>query len=222
MRVLFLEDVEGVAQGGEVKDVKMGFARNYLIPKQLATPVTRGALRQVVRLKKEANATRLKMMTNMRALGEELDGTQVNVEMRAGTSGRLYGSVTTAIVAEKLSEKVEREIDRRSISIPDSIREVGSYELRVRLHQEVEAKITLLVYPAGTDPAEFAETVLKEAAEASKVKVEEEAAAEDQVAAEASVEEQVVGSAPAEEQSMTKGPDDEAAAGDATEASESK
>ena len=220
MRVLFLEDVEGVAQGGEVKDVKMGFARNYLIPKQLATPVTRGALRQVVRLKKEANATRLKMMTNMRALGEELDGTQVNVEMRAGTSGRLYGSVTTAIVAEKLSEKVEREIDRRSISIPDSIREVGSYELRVRLHQEVEAKITLLVYPAGTDPAEFAETVLKEAAESSKV--EEEAAAEDQVAAEASVEEQVAGSAPAEEQSMTKGPDDEAAAGDATEASESK
>lgn len=220
MRVLFLEDVEGVAQGGEVKDVKMGFARNYLIPKQLATRVTRDALRQVVRLKKEADATRLKMMTDMRALGEELDGTQVNVEMRAGTSGRLYGSVTTAIVAEKLSEKVEREIDRRSISIPDSIREVGSYELRVRLHQEVEAKIALLVYPAGTDPAEFAETVLKEAAESSKV--EEEAAAEDQVAAEASVEEQVAGSAPAEEQSMTEGPDDEAAAGDATEASESK
>ena len=220
MRVLFLEDVEGVAQGGEVKDVKRGFARNYLIPQQLATPATRDSLQQVVRLKKDADATRLKRMTDMRALGEELDGAQVNVEMRAGTGGRLYGSVTNAIVAEKLSEKVEREIDRRTISIPDSIREVGSYELRVRLHQEVEATIALLVYPAGTDPVEFAETVLKEAAEASKA--EEEAAAEDQVAAEASVEEQVVESAPAEEQSKAEGPDDEAAEGDATEASESK
>jgi large subunit ribosomal protein L9 len=223
MRVLFLEDVEGVAQGGEVKDVKRGFARNYLIPKRLATPATRDSMQRAERLGKQADSTRLKRLTDMRALSEELNGAQVNVEMRAGASGRLYGSVTNAIVAAKLSELTEQEIDRRSIEIPDSIRKVGRYELRVLLHSEVDANIALLVYPAGTDPAEFAEALLKEAEE-KKQKEEEEGDddAGDQVTPEASIEEQAVGDAPAEEQSMAEAPDDEAAAGDATEESEGK
>ena len=158
MRVVFLEDVTGVAQGGDVKEVKAGFARNYLIPKRLATPITKDALQRVERLKKEAEATRTKTLADMKDLREALDGAQLNVEMRAGASGRLYGSVTNAIVAEGLAKIAEREIDRRTISIPESIREVGLFDLRIRLHAEVEADIKLLVHPAGTDPVEFLES----------------------------------------------------------------
>ena len=156
MKMLFLEDVSGVALGGEVKDVKNGFARNYLIPKKLAVPATRDALQRVGRLKTQAEDQRLKTLADMKSLGEELDGTQVNIEMRSGTSGRLYGSVTNAVVAAELSKLTGREIDRRTIQIPESIREIGSHQASVRLHHEVTATISLLVYPAGTDPEEMA------------------------------------------------------------------
>ena len=123
MRVLFLEDVDGVALGGEIKEVKRGFARNYLLPKGLATLATGDALQRVERLKRQAETVRLKTLTDMRALSEELNGAQVNVEMRAGATGRLYGSVTNALVAAALSEITGRETDRRIIEIPESIRE---------------------------------------------------------------------------------------------------
>ena len=152
MRVVFLEDVAGVANGGEVKEVKNGFARNYLIPKNLAVPASHNALQRVERLKKEADTTRVKLLTDMSALAEELNGVQVQVEMRAGTGGRLYGSVTNAIVAEQLQDVIGREIDRRLIEIPDPIRELGTFDVSVRLHPEVQAAISVLVYASGTDP----------------------------------------------------------------------
>jgi large subunit ribosomal protein L9 len=155
MRVVFLEDVSGVAQGGDVKEVKNGFARNFLIPKSLATPATHNALQRVERLKKQADETRLKVLADTRALAEALDGVQVNIEMRTGASGRLYGSVTSAMIANELSELTEREIDRRTVQLPESIRELGTFDINLRLHPEVEAGVKVLVYAAGTDP--FAE-----------------------------------------------------------------
>ena len=200
MRVVFLEDVTGVAQGGEVKEVKPGFARNYLIPKRLATPVTTDALQRVKRLKRQAEETRVKVLTDMRALSEQMSGTRVNVEMRTGASGRLYGSVTNAIVAAELSKMTGREIDRRTIELGDSIREVGTYDVRLRLHADVEANISLLVHPMGTDPAEFLAS-LEEKAEAVGEEEPAEAVAEEQPA-EAVAEEQpaeaVAGEQPAE------------------------
>lgn len=152
MRVLFLEDVMGVALGGEIKEVKNGFARNYLIPKSLATPATKDALQRISKVSKGAEERRLKTLADMKSLGEELDGSRINVEMRAGASGRLYGSVTTMVVAEELQKLTEREIDRRSINISDSIREIGIHSATVRLHPEILANISILVYPSGTDP----------------------------------------------------------------------
>ena len=155
MRVVFLEDVSGVAQGGDVKEVKNGFARNYLIPKSLAVPATHNALQRVAKLARQAGVTRVRQLSDMKALAEELQGRQVSVEMRAGTSGRLYGSVTNTIVAEALSELTEKDIDRRMIEIPEAIRELGLYDLGVTLHPEVEATIKVLVYPIGSDPEDM-------------------------------------------------------------------
>jgi large subunit ribosomal protein L9 len=152
VRVVFVEDVPGVAHGGDIKSVKPGFARNYLLPQKLAIPATADALKRAERLKKQAEATRLKRLEDLKALAQALEGQQVKIEARAGAAGRLYGSVTTMQVAAQLSTMIGREVDKRTVQMADAIRQVGVFPAKVRLHPEVEATVTLLVYPAGTDP----------------------------------------------------------------------
>ena len=159
MKVVFLEDVPGVAQGGDIKEVKNGFARNYLIPKSLATPATHNAVQRVQKLQSQAQVARVKRLEDMKELAAEFDGSQINVEMRAGSSGRLYGSVTNAMIADKIAELTEREIDRRVVQLDEPIRELGSYDLTLRLHAEVEAGVSVLVYPTGVTPEEFIESL---------------------------------------------------------------
>jgi len=155
MRVVFLEDVAGVARGGDVKEVKNGFARNYLIPKSLAVPATHNALQRVEKLSRSAGVNRIKLLDDMKQLAEAIEGTQIDVEMRAGSSGRLYGSVTNAIIAESLSELTDSEIDRRTIEIPEPIRDLGIYDLVVRLHPEVKTNIKVVVHETEVDPMEM-------------------------------------------------------------------
>ena len=152
MRVVFLEDVAGVAQGGDVKEVKNGFARNYLIPQNLAVPATHNALQRIKRLAREAEQVRLKRLNDMKELAAALNEARVKVEMRAGTSGRLYGSVTSAIIADELSKMVDGEIDRRTVLLDEPIRDLGLYDVRLRLHSEVDAEVQVLVYAMGSDP----------------------------------------------------------------------
>ena len=174
MRVVFLEDVPGVAQGGDVKEVKNGFARNYLIPKSLATPANHNALQRVEKLRRQADVGRVRRLEDMRELASEIAGIQISVEMRAGSSGRLYGSVTNAVIAQQLGELTAKEIDRRTVELADPIRELGVYDVTLRLHAEIEAGISVLVHPPGTTPEEFAEA-LRAAEEAAQA---EAAAAE--------------------------------------------
>ena len=159
MRVVFLQDVEGVAQGGDVKEVKNGFARNYLIPQNFAVPATHNALQRVRQYSEQAEKTRLRMLQDMRELSETLNGMRIDVEMRAGARGQLYGSVTNAIIADKLSVMSDREIDRRGIEVEEPIRQLGSFNVNVRLHSEVQAQIQVLVYPTGTTADEWLQSL---------------------------------------------------------------
>lgn len=152
MRVVFLEDVAGVALGGDVKEVKNGFARNYLIPKNLAVPATHNALQQIQSIAQRSEEERVQTLTDVRAVAEALEGTLINIEMRSGVNNRLYGSVTNAVLADELSKITSREIDRRTIILPEPIRELGLFEVTLRLHPEVEVPISVLVYPIGADP----------------------------------------------------------------------
>jgi large subunit ribosomal protein L9 len=165
MRVVFLEDVTGVANGGDIREVKNGFARNYLFPKSLAVPATHNALQGVKKLRGEADDTRLKTLSDMKALAKELDGVKITVDMRAGTGGRLYGSVTNTMIAEQLSTLTGREIDRHSVAISDAFRELGLFDVKLRLHPEVEAQISVLVYATGTDPEEILAALAESEAE---------------------------------------------------------
>jgi len=145
MKVVFLEDVYGVAKGGDVKEVKNGFARNYLIPQNLAVPASHDALLRVTSLAEKADNERVKIMSDMQELADSINGSEISIEMRSGSNGRLYGSVNTALIAAELSKTSEREIDRKFISINDPIRELGEFEIGIRLHPEVNASIKLSV-----------------------------------------------------------------------------
>ncbi|MEC8986862.1 MAG: 50S ribosomal protein L9 [Chloroflexota bacterium] len=155
MRVVFIEDVEGVAFGGEVKEVKNGFARNYLIPKNLAAPATHNNLQRIHKLTKNAAVTRAHRLDEMKNLAGTLDGSEITIEMRAGANNRLYGSVTGTMVADALAEKTGIPIERRLVQLDDPIREVGTYEVPLRLYAEINASITVIVYATGTDPFEM-------------------------------------------------------------------
>ena len=208
MRVVFLEDVAGVAQGGDVKEVKNGFARNYLIPKNYAVPATHNALQRVKQYAEQAEKTRLKLLQDMRELSETLNGKRVSVEMRAGASGQLYGSVTNAIIADKLGEMSDREIDRRSIEIASPIRQLGSFDVTVRLHPEVQAHIDVLVHPTGMDPDEWLKSLEPDAGDDADAAEESAAGGEAAVAA---AEESAAEAATAAENSVEGEPESAAA-----------
>ena len=175
MRVVFLEDVPGVAQGGDVKEVKNGFARNYLIPKNLATPATHNALQRIAKLQRSAEVTRVRRLEDMKDLAAELDGAQISVEMRAGSTGRLYGSVTAAIIAARLAELTEKEIDRRSVTLNEPIRDLGEFDLTLDLHPDVRAGVSVLVYPTGTTAEDFAKSLRAAEEAAAQAAAEAEA-----------------------------------------------
>lgn len=153
---MFIEDVEGVALGGEVKEVKNGFARNYLIPKNLAAPATHNNLQRIHKLTKDAAVSRAHRLDEMQTLATSLDGSEITIEMRAGANNRLYGSVTGTMVADALSEEKGIPIERRLVQLDDPIREVGTYDVPLRLFADVNASIKVTVYATGTDPFEMA------------------------------------------------------------------
>ncbi|MCH9011355.1 MAG: 50S ribosomal protein L9 [Chloroflexi bacterium] len=215
MRVVFLEDVAGVAQGGDVKEVKNGFARNYLIPKNLAVPATHNALQQIQSIAQRSEEERVQTLTDVRAVAEALEGTLINIEMRSGVNNRLYGSVTNAVLADELSKITSREIDRRTIILPEPIRELGLFEVTLRLHPEVEVPFSVLVYPIGADP----ETALAIARgeEVAEEPAEEAASEESAEEAVASVEDEAEEVADADDATEEE---EEDAASDEVEAEE--
>ena len=159
MKVLFLEDVEGVAHGGDVKEVKRGFAKNYLLPKSIAIAATKASLERIPKLKVEADKTRIQRLNDMKELDNEIDGLRVNLAMRSGPNGNLYGSVTNNMIASELISLSSKDIQRRMIILPESIRQLGFFEIKLNLHPEVEANISLLVHPEDVDTTEFEESL---------------------------------------------------------------
>lgn len=145
MKVVFLEDVPNVAETGEIKEVADGYGRNFLIPKKLAVLADAQAAHIVeAQLKKKA---RLQAETEaeMRELAQQLEGQEVVLKARAGAKDRLYGSITNADIAEELSKSAGLMVDKRKIELDEPIREVGSYEIAIRLTKDIIPKIKLTV-----------------------------------------------------------------------------
>lgn len=168
MKVLFLQDVRPTARAGDIKEVKNGFARNYLIPQKLAVLATTHEIERAEGLRREAEARRKAEAAEWRELVDKLKEEPVKVIVRTGPTGRLYGSVTAAMIAQEIANVVGREVDRRTITIPAPIRILGKYSIPVQFADEVEAKLDVLVEPDedSVQRIEQAKQAQAEAAEA--------------------------------------------------------
>lgn len=146
MKVILTQDVPKVGDAGTVQEVKPGFARNYLIPRGFAFAATAGSIKQVEE-RQAAEAKRIaKQEEELRGLSERIQGARVEIEVRAGEQGRLYGSVTAADVAERLTALVGEEIDRRKVDLEEPIRTLGEHEVTVRLVGRLQPTITVVAF----------------------------------------------------------------------------
>ncbi|MCH8229524.1 MAG: 50S ribosomal protein L9 [Chloroflexi bacterium] len=145
MKVLFLQDVRPTTRAGDVKEVKNGFARNYLIPQGFAVQATEHELRRAAGLRQQADDRRLQEARAWQEVADALQDEKVRIEVRTGPTGRLYGSVTNTMIAAELARMTGREIDRKGIQIPAPIRAVGDYKIPARLVEGVSATLVVEV-----------------------------------------------------------------------------
>lgn len=154
MKVLLLEDVYKLGRAGDVKKVANGYGRNYLIPQGLAVLATPGALKQVEHIRARASAQRAALNEEMSGVAEQIEGLELTFAMKAGETDKLYGSVTTQMVADSVKEKTGFEIDRRQIDA-QPIRMLGEHKVNIRLTVDLIPEITVLVHREG-EAAELA------------------------------------------------------------------
>jgi len=149
MEVVLLKEVKRLGKRGDVKRVADGYARNYLIPRGLAIPATAAARNLVA----EEAAVVERQGLDEKALAEDqaakLEKIQLVFKAKAGESGRLYGSITNAHIAERLSEKAGAEIDKRKVALEEPIKETGKTKVEIKLHPEV--KVTIIVTVEAED-----------------------------------------------------------------------
>lgn len=197
MKILFIEDVPGTAYAGDIKDVKSGFARNYLLPRKLAVLATADQMNRVNRLRSAASKRRDATEAEMKTISDSLEGVVITIEARSGRNNRLYGSITNAAVAEELGKLTGREIDRRKI-IMDPIRQLGTYQIPIKLHQGVEPMVTVAVVSPGSQDEEAEPEPTVEEVVAAIEAGEEPAVAADEPEQAAAIAEPVAGSDEAE------------------------
>ena len=145
MKVIFLHDVPPNARAGDIKDVKNGYARNFLLPRELATMATGGELKRVEGLRRDAEVRRVKEAEEWREVASKLAEETVEILVRSGPKGRLYGSVTNTMLAERLTEVSNVAIDRRGIRFESPVRMLGEYTVPIRYFEGVEGQIVLNV-----------------------------------------------------------------------------
>ena len=149
MKVLLTQDVADVGLAGEIHTVAGGYARNYLMPRGLGILATKGALKQAEDIRQAGIRRRAVERANADAQAEVIAKQQLLFSVRAGENDRLYGSVTLADIAERLAEATGFEVDRRRIQLDQPLRDLGIYDIELRLMAEVAPKFKVAVVREG-------------------------------------------------------------------------
>ncbi|WP_277212715.1 50S ribosomal protein L9 [Isoptericola croceus] len=144
-KLILTHEVTGLGEPGDVVEVKDGYARNFLIPRSLATPWTKGAESQVSAIRKARKARELSTREDAEAAAASIQSKAYTIEAQAGESGRLFGAVTTADIATAVASAGGPSVDKRKIEIGQPIKSTGVHTVSIRLHPEVSAKIELEV-----------------------------------------------------------------------------
>ncbi len=138
IELILLEDVEDLGNAGDKVNVAPGYARNYLLPKGLAEKITPGALRQIEARRERIEAKRKHDFDSATALAAKIAETEVTISMQAGDDEKLFGSVTSHLIADALKEQ-GIEIESRRIKLEEPIKELGVFSVAIKIHSEVEA-----------------------------------------------------------------------------------
>ena len=148
MKLILTQEVTGLGAAGDVVEVKDGYGRNYLVPRGLGIRWTRGGEKTIESIK-AARATRAVRDHDSAAdLKTKLEAAPVNVAVRAGEGGRLFGAVTVSEIAGAIAETSGAQVDKRTIVVANPIKSLGAHEVSVKLHDEVSATVALNVIPA--------------------------------------------------------------------------
>jgi len=145
MKLILTQEVTGLGAPGDVVEVKAGYGRNYLVPRSLAMPWTRGSEQQIEMIKRARSAREIRSLDDAREAASRLSGLRVRLQTRAGQGGRLFGSVSTADIAAAVRSAGGPELDRRKIEVANPIKTIGSHRVSVRLHPEVSATLDVEV-----------------------------------------------------------------------------
>jgi large subunit ribosomal protein L9 len=145
MKLILTQEVTGLGAPGDVVDVKAGYGRNYLVPRQLAMPWTRGSEKQIEMIKRARAAREIRSLDDAKEAASRLAGIRVRLLTRAGSGGRLFGSISTADIAAAVKSAGGPELDRRKIEVKTPIKTIGSHQVAVRLHPEVSASLDIEV-----------------------------------------------------------------------------
>jgi large subunit ribosomal protein L9 len=150
MQVIFLEDVPNIGKAGQIKEVADGYGRNYLIPNKLAAPARPQDIKDVEAQIKARARQAAKTEAEMKALAAMLEGKGITLKARAGQQDRLYGSITTADISAGLESGLSTVVDKRKIELAEPIRQLGTYDVLIRLGKDIITTIKVTVVAEET------------------------------------------------------------------------
>ena len=145
MKLILTQEVSGLGAPGDVVEVKAGYGRNYLVPRSLAMQWTRGSEQQIEMIKRGRAAREIRSLDDAREAAARLAGLRVRLQTRAGSGGRLFGSISTSDIAAAVKNAGGPELDRRKIEVQNPIKTVGTHRVGVRLHPDVSATLDIEV-----------------------------------------------------------------------------
>ena len=148
MKLILTQEVDGLGAAGDVVEVKDGYGRNYLVPRGLGIRWTRGGEKTIESIKTARASRAARDEDHAKEIATKLQANPVNVKVRAGEGGRLFGAVTTSEIADAIGEVSGEKVDRRTIVVTNPIKTLGAHEVSVKLHDEVSATVALNVVPA--------------------------------------------------------------------------
>lgn len=156
MKVILTREYEKLGSAGDILNVKDGFAKNYLIPNSIAQVATKGNIKQMELVKKSLVKKEAKNIEEASKIVEIIDGMEMTFKVNASPEGKLYGSITSKDVAKRIFEDRKVEIDKKKIDLEEHIKEVGMYDVVVKLYKDVKAIIKVEVasegFVAGAEP----------------------------------------------------------------------
>jgi large subunit ribosomal protein L9 len=145
MKVVLRKDVTNVGKKGDIADVSDGFGRNFLIPKGFAFIATDGVVDQAAAMRRGRDVRDAKDRSAAEEIARKLVSAQITVKVKAGAEGRLFGSVTSGDVVEAIASQAKVELDRKTIHLSEAIKSVGSYQIPVKLHSDVQFQVNVEV-----------------------------------------------------------------------------